>query len=216
MPGDLGAIVSTMMPVYYIHGVAVTPEDIQLAKDCWSLIVENKSEAFLSKQSEDPTFRPHSCMTWFFNSFYARLFDVHPLCKPLFKSGLQTQGRFLIQMISTTLGQLRNPSEFKNTMRTLTIRHSERGVKAIEYGVVGDVLFYTIKKCVGSTVFTGDVLDAWIRIYSAMLQEIVPLAVHFERKGLHQGSVQRQWSVIGSRNNADFDTTETAVSAVSG
>lgn len=191
MPGDICDVVSVLMPLYYVHDVVVTPEDIHVAKDCWGLIIENKSEEFLSKQNIDPSFRTHSCMSWFFNSFYERLFDVHPLCKPLFKSGLQAQGRFLIQMISTTLGQLKNPAEFKNTMRALTIRHCERGVKAIEYGVVGEVLFHTIKKCVGPASFTSEVSEAWVRVYSAMLQEIVPLAVHYERKGLHKTSVVR-------------------------
>ena len=198
MDGKLDAIVSVMMPVYYVHNAVVTVEEIELAKDCWSLIVEDKSAEFLVKKKEDPSFHYYSCISWFFSSFYDRLFDVHPLCKPLFKGGLQTQGKFLVKMISITLGQLSNPDEFKNTMKGLTIRHCERGVKATEYGVMGDVLFYTIKKCVGPVVFTSEVFDAWTRIYSAMLQEIAPLAVYYERNGMHQGLVHRPRFVSGS------------------
>lgn len=204
MGGNLDAIVSAMMPVYYVHNAEVSVEQIELAKDCWSLIVEDKSAEFLLKKKEDSSFHYYSCISWFFSCFYERLFDVHPLCKPLFKGGLQTQGKFLVKMISITLGQLRSTVEFKNTMRALTIRHCERGVKAIEYGVMGDVLFHTIKKCVGDAVFTSTVFDAWTRIYSVMLQEIVPLAVHYEHKGLHQGAVHRPRYVIGSdKNTAD-------------
>ena len=76
-------------------------------------------------------------------------------------------------------------------MTALTVRHSERGIKAIEYGVVGDVLFWCIKVCVGETVFTDDVLSAWVKIFSRMLRIIVPIAVQFERRGVHQSKTGR-------------------------
>lgn len=106
-------------------------------------------------------------------------------------------------------------------MTALTIRHSERGIKAIEYGVVGDVLFWCIKVCVGDTIFTDDVLSAWVKIFSRMLRTIVPIAVQFERRGMHQSKQGRTLYEVssvkelpsttmtsaGNRNHNDTATT---------
>ena len=210
MDGQNDFIVSVMMPVYYVHNAVVTPEDVQLAKASWSLIIDDKSEEFHKKKREDPTFQHYSCISWFFSNFYSRLFDVHPLCRSLFSAGLQTQGKFLVKMISITLSQLGNKELFHQTMHDLTVRHCERGVKAIEYGVVGDVLFWVIKTCVGEEAFTVEIENAWVRIYSVMLQHIVPLAVAYERKGLHQSNVKRSRYIVPSTKNVSSSLSATA------
>ena len=37
----------------------------------------------------DPNFEYGTCLAWFYDSFYQRLFAVHPSCRSLFKGGLQ-------------------------------------------------------------------------------------------------------------------------------
>jgi hemoglobin-like flavoprotein len=215
MDGQNDAIVSVMMPVYYVHHAVVTPEDVQVAKASWSLIIDDKSVEFHRRKKEDPDFTHYSCISWFFSNFYMRLFDVHPLCKSLFSSGLQSQGKFLVKMISITLSQLGDKEAFDKTMGELTIRHCERGVKAIEYGVVGDVLFWCIKTCVGAAAFTPEIGGAWVRIYSKMLQIVVPLAVTYERKGLYQGNVHRSKFIVasGKFDSSDGQTLENTQTA---
>jgi hemoglobin-like flavoprotein len=198
--GSNAFIISIMMPVYYIHDAEVTSEDIAEAAASWKLITDDTSKEFKRKKL-NPSFTYFSCISWFFSLFYARLFDVHPLCKPLFSAGLQSQGKFLVKMISLTLSQLGNPEVFSKTMHELTIRHCERGVKAIEYGVVGDVLFWVIKTCIGES-FTPKVGLAWTKIYSKMLQVIVPEAVAFERQGLHVSKFHRTSYVTSSEKEA--------------
>lgn len=184
-------IVQIMMPVYYIKNALVTEQDIVLAKYTWSLITDDTSAEFL-KMKGCGRHASTSCISWFFGSFYERLFDMHPLCKPLFQSGLQSQGKFLVRMISFTLNQLAGHEDvFKEAMHDLAVRHCERGIKAIEYGVVGDVLFWSIKKCIGADAFTCEVELVWHKVYSKMLQEIVPKVVYLERKNLHQPTIKR-------------------------
>lgn len=214
MDGQNDSIVSIMMPVYYVHDAAVSAEDIALAKASWNLIIDDKSEEFHRRKREDPNFQYYSCISWFFSNFYSRLFDVHPLCKSLFSSGLQTQGKFLVKMISITLSQVNNPEQFQETMHDLTVRHCQRGVKAIEYGVVGDVLFWVIRTCVGEKAFTPAVSNVWVRIYSVMLRHIVPQAVAYERKGMHQGDVKRSKYLVQSTKQAQRDDFETAANTI--
>ena len=41
-------------------------------------------------------------------------------------------------------------------------------------------MLWTIRKIVGDAVYTSEVHNAWIRVYSRMLSLMVPLAVKFE------------------------------------
>ena len=68
-------------------------------------------------------------------------------------------------------------------MVQLAQRHCERGVRANEYGVVGDILFYSLQFCVDSDVYSRRSELAWIRIYSAMLRLILPVALQYENVG---------------------------------
>jgi hypothetical protein len=77
-------------------------------------------------------------------------------------------------MISTCLKQLNNPSAFRSTMVQLARTHNEKGIHGNEYGVVGDVLFYSLQYCLDKDVYDRKTELAWIRIYSAMLRLLLP------------------------------------------
>lgn len=49
-------------------------------------------------------------------------------------------------------------------------------------GLVGDVLFWSISRCVGQELYTDEVHQAFIKIISRMLRTMVPMAVAFELK----------------------------------
>lgn len=176
-------IVLLMMPVYYIPKAEVTTRDITACQNVWNLIVEDKSDAFTEFKKNDPSSAPETCIIWFYHVFYERLFNVHPLCRPLFTKGVESVGAFLVQMVSMSLSQLRDSQKFEKTMTSLAARHCERGVKASEYGVIGEVLFYTLQKCLGPNAYTPSVETSWKKVFSVMLRIIVPLAVRYERTG---------------------------------
>jgi hypothetical protein len=106
MDGSLKEIVTILMPAYYIEA-SITDDDLAIANGTWQHIVADTSPEFISRKQSDPLFPYSTCMNWFFNAFYMRLFDVHPMCRPLFKNGLDTVGKFLIQMVSLCLNQLK-------------------------------------------------------------------------------------------------------------
>jgi hemoglobin-like flavoprotein len=150
---------------------------------------------------KDPNFHQASCISWFYSNFYERLFDVHPMCRPLFTSGIISQGKFLVKMVSLILNSLKNKDKFIHAMEDLAMRHCERGVRGVEYGIVGDVLFSTIHKTVG-TPFTREVENAWKLIYSSMIQVIVPLCVEYERTGIVKRTVERNTDSDGNGLNS--------------
>mmetsp|Transcript_6195 Transcript_6195/g.9345 ORF Transcript_6195/g.9345 Transcript_6195/m.9345 type:complete len:207 (+) Transcript_6195:119-739(+) len=173
--------IALMMPAYYMPTADVGPNDIAAAKVSWSLITDDKAQPFLFGKKER-LFQYSTCIGWFYVVFFERLFDVHPACKPLFTAGVISQGKFLVKMITLSLHQLDEQEAFINTMHTLAVRHCERGVRAVEFGIVGDVLFYTLRKVLGDD-YTDEVDIVWKKIYSGMLRIIVPLVIAYEMSG---------------------------------
>lgn len=148
-------------------------------------------------KAEDTTLSFTSCVMFFYDTFYNRLFDVHPLCRNMFKSGLKTQGKFLVKMISLCLSEIEESEKFNATLVKLTDVHNTRGVKSIEYGVVGEVMFYTMRVVIGEESYDSATHHAWIRIFSRMLSIMVPVAVAFE---ISTGGTAQKLRVIQETN----------------
>lgn len=87
-------LMQLLLPVWYSLE-PLTIEEISLARASWNLILKDTSEEF-QRMKGTPDFEYSSAVVWFFDTFYKRFFDVHPTVKPLFKTGLLTQGRLLI------------------------------------------------------------------------------------------------------------------------
>jgi hemoglobin-like flavoprotein len=209
-------IIEIMMPVYYLNNTHVTSEDIRIAKESWSLITDDQSQEFL-QQKLNNEFQFSSCIGWFYIIYYARLFDIHPLCKPLFTTGIISQGKFLVKMISLSLNQLHDPINFQIVMKGLAMSHCAKGVRSVEYGIVGSVLFYTLQKVLGEQ-YTESVSHAWTKVYSKMLSIIVPMVVDYELQedesrrgeGASEGSLAPALAGEGEGGNREINGDEGA------
>lgn len=58
-------------------------------------------------------------------------------------------------------------------------------------GIVGDVLFWTLRKVIGDDSYTEDVHRVWVKVYSRMLKTIVPAAVAQELRNVDQSTIRR-------------------------
>lgn len=174
--------IASVSPVYYTKD-PVTVEDLVEAQVSWNHIILGTSPRFL-EASSSPGFEHDSSLVWFYMIFYNRLFDIHPACRHLFTRSMPIQGKFLVKMITMALSQASNPERFQSIMEDLALNHCELGVRAIEYGIVGDVLFYSLHTVLGSA-YTAASETAWRRIYSAMLTYILPAVVRYEA-GAHK------------------------------
>lgn len=198
-------IVRLMMPVYYTTEETTEEEHI-MAQSSWAMVLNNTAPKYVELKENDVNFRYHSAVVFFHDSFYNRLFNVHPMAKELFKSGMKSQGKFLVQMITLSLSELKMKEKFDKTLRKLAEIHHQRSVKAIECkytgnticlqnnimhilyfffslfldGIVGDILFWTLHLVLGVELYTHELHKCWIKIYSRMLQTIVPVAVALE------------------------------------
>ena len=72
----LKEVVAVMMPVYYTED-GVSTEDFALAQANWEMILDDTSPVYLELKKNGTEMS--SCIMFFYDTFYKRLFDVHPV-----------------------------------------------------------------------------------------------------------------------------------------
>jgi hemoglobin-like flavoprotein len=120
-------------------------DDCIRARESWQLIVEDSSEEF---QSQKGLIQASSCVSWFYDMFYERLFEVAESVRPLFKNDMQVQGKALVKMISAALGLLNDTAHLVEALQGLARGHAAKGVEFAQYGIVGEVLLWTLGRFV--------------------------------------------------------------------
>lgn len=104
--------------------------------------------------------------------FYARLFELDPNLRPLFRGDMHEQGRKLMTMIATAVAALERLDAIVPAIRQLGVRHGTYGVREEHYGTVGAALLWTLEKGLGPE-FTPAVKTAWIGTYTLIANTMI-------------------------------------------
>ena len=107
--------------------------------------------------------------------FYARLFEIDPSLKPLFKGDLKRQGQMLMSMIASAVRGLSNPDGLIPVLRSLGQRHAAYGVTDAHYATVATALIWTLEQGLGAD-FTPEVRGAWVAAYELMADTMMQAA----------------------------------------
>jgi hemoglobin-like flavoprotein len=105
--------------------------------------------------------------------FYARLFELDPSLRPMFKGDMGQQGRMLMAMLNSAVNGLTNLDALVPVVRQLGARHVKYGVREEHYATVGSALLWTLEQGLGEK-FTPAVRDAWAAAY-AMLAGVMQM-----------------------------------------
>lgn len=107
--------------------------------------------------------------------FYARLFELDPELRGLFRGDMTEQGRKLMAIIATAVATLERIDMIVPMVRQLGARHVHYGVREAHYATVGDALLWTLEKGLGPD-FTPVVRDAWSSLYSLLANTMMDAA----------------------------------------
>ncbi len=99
--------------------------------------------------------------------FYDRLFALDPDLRTMFKGDMAEQGRKLMTVLATAVGNLDRLDEILPTVRALGERHAGFGVTPAHYETVGEALIWTLEQGLTDT-FTSEVRAAWVEVYGAL------------------------------------------------
>ncbi len=100
-------------------------------------------------------------------TFYARLFELDPALRPLFKGDMAAQGRKLMAMIGTAVAHLDRLDTVVPAVQQLGARHKHYGVKDADYGTVGAALLWTLQQGLGDA-FDPRTREAWTVVYGTL------------------------------------------------
>lgn len=125
----------------------MTPNQIALVQSSWQKVVPIKAKAA--------------------ELFYARLFEMDPGLKPLFKGDIVEQGRKLTAMINTVVMKLDQLGDIVPAVQDLGRRHVDYGVRDEHYATVGAALLWTLGAGLGDA-FTDEVKEAWTEAYTIL------------------------------------------------
>ncbi|MDE0284723.1 MAG: globin family protein [Gammaproteobacteria bacterium] len=125
----------------------MTPEQIEMVQNSWEKVKP------ISEQAAD--------------MFYAKLFEMDPDIKPLFKGDIKIQGRRLMAMLTTAVSNLHQLKTILEPVQDLGRRHVDYGVKPEHYDTVGAALLWTLGQGLGDG-FTSEVEAAWAEAYTTL------------------------------------------------
>lgn len=104
--------------------------------------------------------------------FFARLFELDPAVRLLFRGGLHDHGHKLMSIIAMTVASLDRTEALVPTIRELGARHCGYGVIEEHYASFGAALIWTLQKGLGPE-FTPAVCSAWTSAYSFLAQTMI-------------------------------------------
>ena len=104
--------------------------------------------------------------------FYARLFELDPSLRHLFRGNMVEQGHKLMMMIATAVAALDRIDTIVPQIRHLGARHAGYGVQEEHYATVGAALLWTLEKGLGAD-FTPLVREAWTTTYSLIANAMI-------------------------------------------
>ncbi|MBE0470461.1 MAG: hemin receptor [Methyloprofundus sp.] len=97
--------------------------------------------------------------------FYARLFELDPSVKKLFKGKLDYQGDKLMTTLNVVVNSLDNLEQVETMLQAMGKRHIIYGVEAAHFETVGAALLSVLEQGLGDN-FTEEVKEAWVIAYS--------------------------------------------------
>ena len=100
-------------------------------------------------------------------TFYARLFEMAPQYRHMFKSDIKKQGAMLMSTLGLAVGSLNNLKKILPAVRSLGQRHAGYGVTAADYQPVAEAFLWTVEHYLGEA-FTPELKEAWVIAYTTL------------------------------------------------
>lgn len=105
-------------------------------------------------------------------TFYARLFEIAPSYRSMFKNDMKKQGGMLMSTLGLAVGSLNNLETILPAVQSLGRRHAGYGVTAEHYMPVAEAFLWTLEHYLGED-FTPELKDAWVAAYMTLAGEMI-------------------------------------------
>eukprot|EP01041_Mallomonas_annulata_P000954 gene954-1850_t len=188
-------------PDYFIENPIVTKRDVHLAATSWAyLMAHEKTAPFLDRKAVDAdSFEFASSLTWFYDAFYGRLFELSPESELVFAHiSMVAQGKLIAALVMSSLDSAACPIKASERLTKIVSKFSHHGLQAQHYSDMGEALFWALELVIGPH-FDSPTKLAWIRLYSHILSIILPIAVTFDMKTISK--TKQKMNLLKISNN---------------
>jgi hemoglobin-like flavoprotein len=107
--------------------------------------------------------------------FYARLFELDPSLRPLFRGDPATQRQKLMDMLGLLVDHADRPDELHSMLAAPGARHVSYGVRVDHYDTVGEALLWTLEDGLG-LLHTVERRNAWAATWQVFRAAMLPPA----------------------------------------
>lgn len=106
--------------------------------------------------------------------FYDKLFEMDPGLKSLFKGDMKSEGKRMVEMLSTLVKGLNTLDVLAPLLRSMGRRYVNSGVRSEHYDMAIAALLYSLKEELQEN-WNEEVEAAWLEVYHAV-SEIIQAA----------------------------------------
>ncbi|MEQ8664969.1 MAG: methyl-accepting chemotaxis protein [Rhodospirillales bacterium] len=161
----------------------MTPEQVELVQSTFRQVVPNQEETA--------------------KTFYARLFEIDPNLRPMFKGDMTEQGKKLMAALATVVEDLNEPEKIIPFAEDLGVRHLAYGVEEMHYTTVAHALIWALEQGLGDA-FTDEVRDAWIAAYMLLSEAMIAAARRaVEEEAANADSIRSPMTEVGGSTLAE-------------
>lgn len=107
--------------------------------------------------------------------FYARLFELAPDTRPMFRGDMAAQGVKLMNSLGAVVAQIHDLAPLRPMLADLARRHVGYGVAAAHYAVVGEALLWALACALGPR-FDAATRGAWAAAYGGVSAAMIAAA----------------------------------------
>ena len=140
----------------------MTPEQIEAVQNCFAKVVSISDEAA--------------------GIFYGRLLNTTPEARKLFRGDMDEQGRKLMTILTTVVGNLNTLEAVIPAAQKLAVRHVEYGVTADQYDKAGEALLWPLGQGLGDA-FDDETEAAWATAYNTLSKVMIEAAYSTGEEG---------------------------------
>ena len=128
-----------VMPLYYIENASLSELESAQVQESWRLILENEGPGYVAATNDSLASESQTCIVYFYDSFYKRLFDVHPSSRVLFECNMITMGKMLVVILTAAVKVLTDLTSLVPRLQHLAEMHTKKVhniLLAIDYSLL--------------------------------------------------------------------------------
>lgn len=99
-------------------------------------------------------------------------------CSSFIKDDAKCQNIFISNLIGTVLSLHEDPKKLENHLIDIGTKYSKIGVRTLDFGVIGDVLFWSLDRVLKEEMEEDPSLrKAWCKLYCQCLRTLIPVSL---------------------------------------